>query len=481
MNISIVIPIKADDPSTHLFGHLEQNLHQWRDHGDANIEIIVVDSSRSDLQESVIKPYCSRFNARYIYQDNPTPYQPGIARDLGVQIARHPYILIFDADLIADAAFIQETLPKSLADVSASPCFYAFDLFPCLYTKPAAKSLPHTQDTFDHIKRDYLAGRSQYVESPAIVTSIMLFRREAYLALGGHDKGFSGHGFEDFDLLHRFAAEYPISPRPDNYFELSRHRIVAEYAGFRDYMSQYSLEKLTQPGVVLHQWHTRSKRKLTHYRKVRQNLSRFKANMSDYLKSGQSPKPLQKIDTNSKHYKNIAVMQQSLEYPLREWSARFHIEACFHSLDSAVNDKSVDENTIIHIFDHDAASTKNRLVYWNISNENARYVFEASDQSMATKQNYRATKRYFDDKQTWYWRFGASDPIAGKDSTRLDEAGYPKPINKRFYSTKKRLDGLKAIKGLKDDKIRGCYQYISVQKSLMHKILKLRRKLFRRH
>lgn len=94
------------------------------------------------------------------------------------------------------------------------------------------------------------------------------------MAIGGFREAFAGHGCEDFDLIHRLAAFYPIGQRPDDYSEDIKSQFPADYRGFRRYFSFYAVPHLFSGLFLLHQWHPRPLTRQYH-RKRKGNEARF--------------------------------------------------------------------------------------------------------------------------------------------------------------------------------------------------------------
>ena len=85
-------------------------------------------------------------------------------------------------------------------------------------------------------------------------SSAIAIRREALLDSGGHCGQFSGHGAEDFELMHRLSARYPQGGRPQDYLTDFGSRLAAE-RGFRAYFARYARAPLAEGLMLAHQWH----------------------------------------------------------------------------------------------------------------------------------------------------------------------------------------------------------------------------------
>lgn len=141
----------------------------------------------------------------------------------------------------------------------------AFRMFPCLYLSQscsahfAANFLKPTLQAalYRDVLESYLLGEVSKVDGIALASSCLLINREWFMAIGGFREEFAGHGCENFDLIHRLAAFYPVGKRPDDYSVDIKCQFPADYQGFRRYFSYYAVPHLFTGAFLLHQWHPR--------------------------------------------------------------------------------------------------------------------------------------------------------------------------------------------------------------------------------
>lgn len=141
----------------------------------------------------------------------------------------------------------------------------AFRMYPCLYL--SRDYSPHFAARFSHQVQQpslyqevldvYLQRKGALIDGIALASSCLLIHREWCLALGGFRDEFKGHGCEDFDLIHRLAAFYPVGARPADYAVDIKCSFPAGYEGFRRYFSYYAIPHLFTGQFLLHQWHPR--------------------------------------------------------------------------------------------------------------------------------------------------------------------------------------------------------------------------------
>lgn len=228
---------------------------------------------------------------------HPTPHRLfsiGRARDFGVQMSTSPVIVFNDIDFCGTEAMYRaihaESLRRRMAD---NP----FDFFcvPVLFLTEAGTSawLAAADDAKPFSKAltvDALEKDRDRVQSVAYGSSAMVVNRSHYLSLGGHDPRFTGHGAEDYDLLHRLATFAPKGPRPHDYFTDYKDNNVRKYWGFRPFFALYGLDVLPRGVHLVHLWHPRRKEK--GYFRPAQNFRLLKRVMKRFERTGGQPMPL---------------------------------------------------------------------------------------------------------------------------------------------------------------------------------------------
>jgi predicted glycosyltransferase involved in capsule biosynthesis len=203
-------------------------------------------------------------------------YSASEARNYGSKIARGKYLLFFDVDLVARSDF----LDRVLEDIKTleSQAKEAFSIYPCLYlseakTKEIEKRGFRDSD-FRDIKLRYLEGFNDEVLYLAVNTSTILVQREHFFNIGGYSEVFRGHGYEDFELIHRLYLNYPIVKRGIDYIIDFKTPFPYCYRGFRKYFAYYALPNFFEDKFTLHLWHDRPLTK-KYYRNRENNLVYF--------------------------------------------------------------------------------------------------------------------------------------------------------------------------------------------------------------
>jgi len=86
---------------------------------------------------------------------------------------------------------------------------------------------------------------------------LWLLEGNHYLSIGGHRPEFKGHGYEDFELIHRLLVLSGTIPRSKNYYRDSKSWDNTIFEGFRANFSLLGKGALYHGIYVFHLWHPR--------------------------------------------------------------------------------------------------------------------------------------------------------------------------------------------------------------------------------
>jgi len=270
--LSIIIPISLTLQTLFRFRRLKFLINYFSKY--KNIEIVVVDSSPSLLSKKI----STLKSISYYYLKMEGIYSASEARNYGSRFAKGDYLLFFDVDLVADNLFIDGILD----DIKNFKEIEAFRIYPCLYlSQSKTKQIENSLDNIDFkaIKLRYLKGFNDEVLYLAVNTSTILVSKKHFFSIGGYSEVFRGHGYEDFELIHRLYLNYPIVKRRVDYIIDFKTPFPYCYRGFRKYFAYYALPNFFEDKFTLHLWHERPLTKM-YYRNRKQNLSLF----LDYLR-----------------------------------------------------------------------------------------------------------------------------------------------------------------------------------------------------
>ncbi|HVV94589.1 MAG TPA: hypothetical protein VHD15_14345 [Hyphomicrobiales bacterium] len=260
-------------------------------------EMVVVDYGTAADSRPALERALAGTPARLVRIDcEGEPFAIGQARDAGVVAARAPVVLFNDVDFIAPAATYRavadEIRRQGLLDDPAR-----FFCVPVVFLGEAATA-------------DYLAAGDASIEARHAAlrgligdadegpfgrvvygSSCMVVNRGHYLALGGHDAAFTGHGGEDFELMHRLARHDPLAPRPPLYDVDFKDGGIRRYRGFRAYFSLHGIAAFQRGVFLVHLDHPA--RPIRHYFSAqRRNFRALRRSMARFDATGRNPPPL---------------------------------------------------------------------------------------------------------------------------------------------------------------------------------------------
>ncbi|MBX9459243.1 MAG: hypothetical protein KL863_26140 [Rhizobium sp.] len=232
---------------------------------------------------------------RVVRHPSPHPlFSIGKARDFGVQMATSPVIIFNDIDFFGTEAMYRAIHAEAMRRRLAENLFDFFCVPVLFLTEEGTRAWLAAGDdarpfggslTVEELEADRLR-----IQSVAYGSSAMVVNRHHYLSLGGHDPRFTGHGAEDYDLLHRLATLAPRGPRPHDYFTDYKDNNVRHYWGFRPFFALYGLDLLPSGIHLVHLWHPRRQEK--GYFRPGRNFRLLKRVMKRFDRTGEQPMPL---------------------------------------------------------------------------------------------------------------------------------------------------------------------------------------------
>lgn len=228
---------------------------------------------------------------------HPSPgrlFSIGHARDFGVQMARQKVVLFNDIDFFGTPDMYRRIHAEVLRRNIAANLFDFFCV-PVLFLTEAGtrgwfRSIEDGRPLLEGAAVDDLENAGADIQSTAFGSSAMVVNRHHYLSLGGHDPKFSGHGAEDYDLLHRLASLAPKGPRPNDYFTDFKDNQVRNYWGFRPFFALYGLDAFSRGIHLVHLWHPRRTEK--GYFRPQPNFRHLRKVMLRFERRGAMPMPL---------------------------------------------------------------------------------------------------------------------------------------------------------------------------------------------
>jgi len=257
--ISLIIPVRF---SSMLFEGAERLERLIQNAPPEHYEVVVVDYGSSKNEAKTIETITQKFShARVVRADTERlPFSIGDARNIGAQHAIHDVIMFCDVDCLGGVDMFRKIAQEAtIRNIRENA--YDFFMIPIAFlTYEGAeefnrihKELPYPDYVFhQHI----LSANKRFILSMAYSGTTSVLNRRHYLALGGVNQIFHGHGAEDFELNLRLAYYNPITTTmPVDYYHETRNNQIKEYVGFRAYLSLYGLETFYKGIYMVHLWH----------------------------------------------------------------------------------------------------------------------------------------------------------------------------------------------------------------------------------
>jgi glycosyltransferase involved in cell wall biosynthesis len=233
MILTVVIPTRDKRPL------LERTLAALRaqDVGDQAWEIVVVNDGSADDTAATLARLAAEAGPPLRVVSPPRNVGRAAARNLGWRQASGSWVLFLDDDIVAPPGLLAAHLAALGGDVRRGTIGPAV-------TDPTIVDAPH----FYYLDSRGVAKLAGGV-APAryFVTQNAAVPREALVAVGGFDEGFSAYGFEDMDLgfrLERWGVRFQVLPLPVP--RHIHHHTLSEYLQKKRVCGRHSLREIAQ-------------------------------------------------------------------------------------------------------------------------------------------------------------------------------------------------------------------------------------------
>jgi len=257
--ISLIIPVRF---SNILFEGVERLERLLKNVPSEYYEAMVVDYGSAEHEAQIISAITQKFShARVVRADTGRlPFSIGDARNIGAQHAAHDVIMFCDVDCLGGMDMFRK-IAREAAARNLRENAYDFFMIPIAFLTYEGV------EEFNRIHRDIsypdcvfhqyiMNANKQFILSMAYSGTTSVLNRMHYLALGGVNQVFHGHGAEDFELNLRLAYYNPITTtKPVDYYHNTKNNQIKEYVGFRAYLSLYGLETFYKGIYMVHLWH----------------------------------------------------------------------------------------------------------------------------------------------------------------------------------------------------------------------------------
>jgi len=216
------------------------------------------------------------------------PFSAGVLRDVGVQACEDGLVLFHDVDFFAPPG-VYRRLEAVLAGRPGREL--AGGGFLCLPVAFLSRLGTVAARGLDERRWSAIASpwarRVGLVDRLVMASSAMVVDRRVLLAHGGHSTAFTGHGAEDFELMHRLALSYPRGPRPPDY-HVDYGARGADRGGFRAYFARYAAPLAAEGLHLAHAWHPRREEDPRYYAEQKRNFARLEAQLLASMRDEQA-------------------------------------------------------------------------------------------------------------------------------------------------------------------------------------------------
>jgi len=294
--LTAVIPLRLSPEVYEATGRLAHIINTIP---DDIFDILIVDYGSSEIHRKSLCALEKQSNVRVYYHAEAVGnrFSIGHARDLGAEHATTPVILFHDIDFICTGNMYRRIHTETINRQIASNRTNDFFCVPMAFLNERGNSaykqcISTTTDlnTDNQLQHLIISDSKAYCESVVYGSSAIVVNRYHYLSIGGHHRDFSGHGAEDYDILHRLSYYNPKAPRSSDYYSNLRDSSFSEYAGFRSYFALHGMDVFMKGIFMLHLYHP--PRPIADYRQFRQNLLLLQRVMIKFDNNKRQPMPL---------------------------------------------------------------------------------------------------------------------------------------------------------------------------------------------
>lgn len=254
-DLSVIIPFGLSNERSYIKDRVLEKSKFYKE--IKGIEFIFVEgfSSHSckDLKEQI-----EQDNHRYIKDETQKAFSQGRCRNLGAQNAKAEVLMFLDVDCYLSLESLNKIL--ILIQIKAlKSCPQNFFLIPYLFLSKEGSEFLLTKDykLWDSLaQHDLIENHQKIVQTFAPVSSLVVINSQYFLELGGNDKNFVGHGYEDFDFLARLLVNScDFEALPKNLAYDSRNWDFNAFEGFRAWFSLFGYETSFYGLYTLHFYH----------------------------------------------------------------------------------------------------------------------------------------------------------------------------------------------------------------------------------
>lgn len=299
--LTIITPIHCMSKKSYLF----DRILWFIENSFCSEEIcrIVVDHSSPKFIADELEKKCEKKGINYIRLEKyGRLFSAGECRNIGVSHAETEFVTFQDIDLYASDEIYYRVLNK----LKNMKFYNELKIIPCLYlSEKLSNKILNGLNSGDQLEPsfestyDLYLGADPEVLMYAPVTSMIIVKRTFFMENGGNNLSFHGHGYEDFEVLHRLSTLSNKFIKPVDYYNHNYKYHSSEYKGYRTYFSLFGRPLMGEGLFFVHLWHPKNENN-QYVTSNRSNRNLFDKLIREFDKEQKQPCPLNSLVCSEK-------------------------------------------------------------------------------------------------------------------------------------------------------------------------------------
>ncbi len=446
--IAVIFPFRYSEDRPDSFDRIHRVFSEWQNKDE--VKFYIIDSGSALEYAQKLENICKDYGVNYVYID--TSYEVfsiGKARDTGAIVAKADYVFFQDIDFLGYDGFYQDLLIEVEAR-ELDKKNEDFLMIPTIYlTEEGSKQYINTDRKLRKSKflQYVYEGNKEILANLAIGSSALLVNRLHYLAMGGHDEDFFGHGFEDFEFVHRLGSVNKYFSRPGFYYNDYRNWRTVDYSGFRSLFRLYG-DMAAIKGISIFHMHHSNNKKSTYVTSNANNKKLLVDKMKAYDETKELPTVLPDFHSGNTLAlgKEGGTFYKSIRQVLPQFGV-IHYQSEHEFIDEEAFMEYLLENKIDRVLMPNPYGNPKRLSLYQICRKN-RIPYIVQDRGALTDSVFFDSNGFNADSNSYdesYW----NQPLSEEESKEVDryiQAQYfdERSLEKQGY----RLGGTRLAKKL---------------------------------
>lgn len=218
-------------------------------------KLVVCHRNRSTKFDQELTDFFYMFNTTNVNFFSVILDEPNIElsklRNLAVEQVKTEFVLLIDLDIYPDITLFKNLAEKVLKGDK-------FSIAPCIYLTNKGSRPARSLKKEDLVERCMNFSDDIYMHW-AIPSSVMAFRKDDFLSIGGFFEGYLGHGYEDFDFMIRLACHHGALSKTSQLLIDRPYRACLLSEGFRSSLGALCIDNLLEGNIAFHLYHPKDK------------------------------------------------------------------------------------------------------------------------------------------------------------------------------------------------------------------------------